>query len=484
MSLLRISIRVIGLVSTVILARLLVPADFGLVAMATSIVAFLQLATAFGFDTPLIQKQHADRTHFDSAWTMNVAFYTAMAVMLVVLAQPAAAFYQDARLETVIYVLAAGFAVQGFENIGIVYFRKELDFRRDFMMMLAKKLAGFIVTIPLAFIMRSYWALVIGIVLGNVLGVMLSYVLHPFRPRFDLSAVGELFRFSRWLVLNNAIQFLRLRSPDFIIGRMFGTSSLGLFSVAHEISTMPTTELVAPINRAVFPGYSKMAGNLEELRRSYLDVLALIAVIAVPAGFGIAAVASPLVDLVLGSKWAGAAPIVGILAVYGGINAIGANTGYAFNAIGKPHLNTWIGVLNAVGLLTSAILLALAYGPVGVAIAYLGTALFITPVIYWHAGRELQLRYRAFPLVLWRPILCSALMYLFIQHVDALLVNAGHESWAELAILVPLGAALYAILMCLFWVMAGRPRSAEYRVAMMAISKLRGNRSERSPAGP
>src|SRR5690606_13797927 len=118
------------------------------------------------------------RSHFDSAWTLNVAFYTALTIVLVLLADSAAAFYQDPRLTNVIYVLGAGFLVQGFENIGIVQFRKELDFRKDFIMMLSKKLAGFLVTIPLAFVMRSYWALVVGMVLGNALSVLLSYLLH------------------------------------------------------------------------------------------------------------------------------------------------------------------------------------------------------------------------------------------------------------------------------------------------------------------
>ncbi len=481
MSVLRMSIRGIGLVSTVILARLLVPADFGLVAMATSILAFLQLATAFGFDTPLIQNQQADRSHFDSAWTLNVAFYTALTIVLVLLADSAAAFYQDPRLTNVIYVLGAGFLVQGFENIGIVQFRKELDFRKDFIMMLSKKLAGFLVTIPLAFVMRSYWALVVGMVLGNALSVLLSYLLHPFRPRFSVSALGELFRFSRWLMLNNIINFLRMRSPDFVIGRMFGTSSLGLFSVAYEISTLPTTELVAPINRAVFPGYSKIGNDPALLGRSYLDVLAMIATIAVPAGFGIAAVAAPLVDLVLGSKWGGAAPIVGILAVYGGIDATCSNTGYAFNAIGKPYLGTLIGLINAALLLTLSISLALIFGAIGVAVGYLSTAVLIAPLVYWHASRQLSLRYRDVLGVIWRPVLCSIFMYCTILSIDMLQLH--HPSWFRLLLLVPLGVAVYSVLMFLLWVAAGRPKSAEYRVAMLVLAKIKGTRAELTPTG-
>src|SRR5690606_37739254 len=120
---------------------------------------------------------------------------------------------------------------------------------------------------------------------------------------FCVEEASEMLNFSKWLIFNNAINFLRTRSPDFVIGRMSGPAGLGLFTVAYEISTLPTSELVAPINRVVFPGYSKLSKNIVLLGESYLNVLAVIAFFALPAGFGISAIAAPLVNVVLGSKW-------------------------------------------------------------------------------------------------------------------------------------------------------------------------------------
>jgi O-antigen/teichoic acid export membrane protein len=473
MGLLRVSIRGISLISTVILARLLVPADFGLVAMATSVSAFLQLATAFSFDIPLIQKQDADRSSFDSAWTLNVLFHAVLSAALLLLAEPAAHFYQEARLDEVIRVLAAGFLVQGFENVGIVQFRKELDFRKDFIVMLSRKLGGFLVTIPLAFAFQSYWALVAGIVLGDVLGVALSYVLHPFRPRFSLAGVGPLLRFSKWLVLNNAINFLRLRSPDFVIGRISGSASLGLFTLAHEISTLPTTELVAPVNRAVFPGYSKLSTRIPELRKSYLNVLALVTAVALPAGLGIAAVADPLIQVVLGSKWASAAPIVSVLAIYGGINAMHANTGAVFNAIAKPHLITWLGSINVTLLLCASVFLALRYGAIGVAMAYLGTVTVMVPVIFYYACRETALRYRDLAAAIWRPMVSSLFMYALLREISATGLVSGRSAWLQLGMLVACGMVSYTVLMLILWTISGRPASAEQRLAALLVAKLR-----------
>lgn len=474
MALLRVSVRMLSLVSTVILARLLVPADFGLVAMATSIVAFLELATAFNFDIPLIQNRDADRRHFDTAWTLNLLFYSLLTLLLVALAGPAAAFYQESRLTDVIFVLAAGFFARGFENIGIVHFRRDMDFRRDFILMFSKKLIGFLVAIPLAFWLRSYWALVLGIVVSNVLGVAMTYAVHPFRPRFALSQAAEMLGFSKWLILNNAFSFLRVRSPDFIIGRISGSAALGLFNVAYDISTLPTTELVSPINRAVFPGYAKLANDLGLLRKSYLDVLGIVALLAFPASLGISAIADQIVALVLGERWMDAAPLIAVLALFGGVNAIQTNAGSVFNARGKPYLISVVATVNIVLLLALSLPLALAHGPMGVAVAYLCTFSLIAPVTFYFVAREIGLRAGDIIGVLWRPLLAGAGMF-GILHVlgDYLATRWSAGSLGSVLVLVPAGALSYAALSVILWITAGKPESPDYRLSLVGIRKLK-----------
>src|SRR5262245_62019111 len=150
MVLMRIGERGLGLLSTLLLARLLVPADFGLVAMATSILGVLEVMGSFGFDLALIQNQRAERRHFDTAWTLTVVYGLVSGVLVVILAVPASHFFGDPRLQAILYLFAVAALVQGFENIGIVAFQKELDFRRDFNFRMLKKIVGFLVTITLA----------------------------------------------------------------------------------------------------------------------------------------------------------------------------------------------------------------------------------------------------------------------------------------------------------------------------------------------
>ena len=244
--------RSIGLISTLILARLLVPQDFGIVAMAMSFVALLELLTAFGFDVALIQKQTKTRPALDTAWTYGILTGLAMAALMVALASPIASFYREDALTDVIRALAIGSIAQGFQNIGVVAFRMDMRFDKEFQFLIAKKIISFSITIPLALTMRSYWALVIGQVVGRIAGTVLSYTMQPYRPRVSLEATRELFNFSKWVFLLNCIGYMKERSSDWIIGRISGPMALGTFNISYELASLPSTELAAPINRAVF----------------------------------------------------------------------------------------------------------------------------------------------------------------------------------------------------------------------------------------
>jgi O-antigen/teichoic acid export membrane protein len=175
--------RAVGVISMLILARVLTPADFGLVAMATALIALVELFGGFGLDLALIQHRDATREHFDAGWTMNVLIGALVALLLLVLARPLAWFYDEPQLVALVALLALGPLIQGSKNIGVVAFRKDLNFDREFRFLLAKRLLSSVITVWLALWLRSYWALAIGMVFGRFTGVGISYALHAFRPR-------------------------------------------------------------------------------------------------------------------------------------------------------------------------------------------------------------------------------------------------------------------------------------------------------------
>ena len=472
----RFVIRAIGLVSMVILARLLVPEDFGLVVLATMLYGLIEIMGQFGFDVVLIQNQSADRRHYDTAWTLTVIRNLVLAGLLVAGARWAAGFFEEPRLAAILYWLALAAFVEGFANIGVVNFRKELQFHKDFAFMLGAKLGMFMVAVPLAFIWRDYWALVAGIVAGAFVRVALGYLMQPYRPRFSLAMWLEIVSFSKWLVANNILGFAYNRSDTFIIGKIVGVQSLGLYTIAHEIASLPTSELIAPVRRALLPVYAKMANDLESLRSGFLNVFSLALLIGLPVAAGIGLTADPLVRVLLGEKWLDSIPIIQVLTIHGFLSVISAGSGPVYLALGKPQLLT---VIFVVGLI---VMLPLLVWSVGWAGAYgaawaIVTAMAIAVVV----DLFLVLRLLRLPVVQlakssWRPTLSAAAMAFVVIGIQ----NAWPETQelpllaTKLAAAVAAGAVTYVGVQLMVWRTLGKPDGAEKHVlAALRVGLLR-----------
>lgn len=477
--------RSLGLVSTLILARLLSPQDFGLVAMALSFIFMAELLTSFGFDVALIQNQAADDRHYHTAWTCNVLVGVAIFLLMLAAAAPIAAFYTEPAVFWVVCLLALGPLIGGCENIGVVAFRKELQFRSEFAFQISRKLVGFAVTVPLAFWLRSYWALVAGILASKAAGTVLSYLAHPFRPRFSMSGAKSLFSFSKWLLLTNVLAFLKTRATDFIIGRSQGAATLGLYNVAYEFANLPTSELGAPINRALLPGFSQIARDPGQLHSAYVNAIGLLALFALPAAVGIFAVAGYLVPVALGPKWAAAVPLIQILAIFGAIELFHSSMCAVLIATGHPHAVVR-GNLAFVLILTPLLIALVGHlGATGAALAVVGASILSTPVyliaIRIHAGISPTTVLRA----LARPFVASAAMLAVLRTVMPVYAPSMTVSEASLLLLgaVVLGAILYALAATLLWFVAGRPQSVERLVfeRVRAVAAWTATRNRKMP---
>ncbi|WP_305822825.1 lipopolysaccharide biosynthesis protein [Massilia brevitalea] len=456
--------RGIGLISTLILARMLVPEDFGLVAMSMILIAAMQLLVSFSFDVQLIQNPKADTSHFNTAWTFNVVFASVCGLALAGLAIPAAAYYDEPRLENILYVLALGFAIQGFSNIGTVKFQREMRFDKEFRFLLSKRLATLVVTIPLAFIMRNYWALVLGQLAGTILSVTQSYVVSTYRPRLSLAARGEMFHASKWLVVNNVIQFVNNRSAQFIIAHYSTPAWLGVQAISTEIATLPTTELVAPINRAAFPGYARAAHDLELLRDSFLKVISSIALFSIPAGIGICVIADVLVPAALGWKWLAAIPLIQILAMHGVIKAVQTNITYVYLALNRPRLITIVSTVQAVIMVALLVPAVKYYGVIGASWTYLATAIVMIPVNQSMVARCLDLGWTTFCRQLVRPLLASLVMggaVLAVKSQLQLRHGVTLDYIVALAVCLTMGTLVYALTLYLLWRLAKSPHGLE-----------------------
>lgn len=461
--------RSLGLVSTLILARLLVPADFGVVAMALSFIAMAELLTTFGFDVALIQNQKATAAHFNTAWTGNLLLGLFITLLMLAMAAPIADFYQKPEVYLVVIALAFGPMLSGLENIGVVAFRKELNFRREFLFQLARKCTSFVVVIPLAFAFRNYWALVAGILVSRAGGTAVSYLMHPFRPRLSLKHFSELFGFSRWLLANNMVGFFKERTSDFVIGRLFGAAPLGTYNISYELANLPSTELSAPINRALLPGFARMS-SAQEVTAAYGNALGVLALLTIPAAAGLFAVAPQLVAVVLGAKWLGAIPLMEVLAFNGALLMFHSSICAVLIARGYPaHVTLTNGVY--VGILLALLaVLATQYGVVGAAYAALLSSVLTTPLYLYQMRRRLGVSPALFVRAITRPLVASVVMAVSVRAaLPAFSPDApagGLIGWLLAGI--GLGVISYVAAVIALWRLAGAPPGAERLVSERA----------------
>lgn len=476
----RFAVLVIGTVSTIILARLLVPADFGLVALASAFSAALQAISEFSFDVALIQNQRAERRHYDTAWTLSILRNVIVAIALVVGARLIAASFGDARLVPIIYCLALATVLDGLQNIGIVNFRKELTFHRDFIFMVLGKLGSFVVTVPLALTWRNYWALVAGMVAGSFINTVLSFAMLEYRPRFTLACWQQLMHFSKWLVFSNVCSFIYGRSSTFILGKIVGEQEIGILGIAGQITSIVTGTFLAPLRRAIFPSYSKVTDDFGQLQRGFTDVTAIVFVIGAPLTLGIGLVADPLVRVMLGDRWIGAIPLIQVLAVGQFFQLITAAVDPIFLATGRPH---YISIVTAGRTLLVVPMLIFAIeraGALGAAYAFLVVGMLTVICDFTLVIHLLHLPISRVLAGWWRPSLAVAAMTVAVFEVQYHWPIS--QSLSDLTFMlmaaIAVGAIVYAACELSLWLVVGRPRGAEtqlfaaVKLAVEGLGKL------------
>jgi O-antigen/teichoic acid export membrane protein len=310
----RVLSNLLGWVGTIVLARLLTPEDYGLVAIGTMVQAIVAAMTEMSFGEALLRHRAPERDHFDTAWTLGLVRGVILAGLLVLTAHPLALFYGDPRLEMVIFAFAAGTFLSSMNNPRWILLQKDLDFRHQFVLSLAARMVAVLVSIIVAIAYQSFWALILGTLASQVVGVGMTYLAMPYRPRLRCNRARELWSFSIWLTLGQAINTINWRFDQLVVGKLLGRMELGYYSVGENLAQMPTREAITPLRQTLFPAFNKMSGDVARLRAAYQRVQGLISAIALPTGAGFALVAEPLVHAAMGGKWLPAVPVIQALA--------------------------------------------------------------------------------------------------------------------------------------------------------------------------
>ena len=310
----RLISRSLGIVSTLILARVLMPADFGVVAMATTFGAAIEALSQLGLQDALVRRAGDDRALFDTAFTLQAGRAMLIAATVAAASPVAAWWFDEPRLGPVLLVLAAGTFVAGFENVGIVEFRRAMRFDVQVRLLFVPRLLQVATTIPLALSLHSYWALLAGIVVSQVARTTMTYWVHPYRPRFALSGWRELAGFSFWTWASSAAAVVWDRADPFILGPVVGTARLGLYLISVELAILPVTEIVSPISDALFAGFARAQTKGQASAHHAPMVAAALVMVIMPITITISCGSAYVVAALLGPQWAEAVPLVAILA--------------------------------------------------------------------------------------------------------------------------------------------------------------------------
>ena len=339
---LRIADRIFNLIKIIIIARLLSPNDFGMFGIALLILSIFGTFTQTGSLSALIQKKGKIESYLNTAWTLGLIRGGLIATLVFFLAKPSALFFATPDTEQILRIIGISIVLESLNNIAVIYLHKELKFQKYFKYQFLGTITDVIVTIIAAFFLKSVWALVLGLLAGNLVRCIMSYIIESYRPKlqFNKSQVRELLKFGKWIAGTSILVFLIIHGDDIFVGKLLGAAMLGFYQMAYKISNTPTTEITLVISHVSFPAYSKLQDNLPKLRDAFMRVLKLTAFISFPLAAFIFILAPEFTLLFLGEKWMPVVPAMRILVMAGAVRSLIASACSIFRAIGKPKIET------------------------------------------------------------------------------------------------------------------------------------------------
>ncbi|KDM90744.1 oligosaccharide flippase family protein [Photobacterium galatheae] len=302
--------RCIGLVSTLVLVRLLSPEDYGVAGFAMFFVFFFIALSTVGTKRYVLMENTEDEEKLNSIWSLNLLFRLVSAVILWLSADYVALYANEPKVALVVKVVSAIPLIRAFHNVGMDVFEKNFNFKMETVMLMVAKTLSTACTILLAFVVGNYWALVTGVVLMAVIEVIASYILCPFRPRWSTRYWKEQWQVSKWLYLVSVSGFLRSRVDMLVLGNLLNSRDVGFYNMAQEFAWLPFTDFLAPMNRGIFSVFAKIKENEALLKERIYSQLALLMLLVMPVSFGMCAISEDFVRVILGQKWLMVIPVM------------------------------------------------------------------------------------------------------------------------------------------------------------------------------
>ena len=406
----------IQIISTVVLARLLPPSDFGLLGMAMVIIGFIEIFKDLGTTVAIIQKKDLTDTLLSSVFWINVGFGALVTAILFLGAPLGGMLFNESRVVGVLKLLSVNFFISGLSILHQALLEKTLAFGTLAKVEIGAAVCGAIVGVTLALTSKGVWSLVFQSLTTVTITTLFLWIVSSWRPQmiFAWHEVKPITKFSLNLVGFNIFNYFSRNADYLLIGRYLGAQDLGFYTLAYNILLFPIQSISNVLRRVMLPLYSSIQNDNHRFSNAYLKVAGTIALITFPMMMGVLALAKPFIIVFFGENWQPVNPLIMILSPVGMIQSIGTMTGTIYQAKGRTDWMLLWGV--GAGLIYIAtFIIGLQWGIVGVSAAY---AIAVFSLSYFNQAipfRLIDLNFIRLIQVLKKPFLNSLTMFLAVM---------------------------------------------------------------------
>jgi O-antigen/teichoic acid export membrane protein len=375
------STKFLTLITLAILARLLPPEDFGLVALATLTMDYLSVISDLGFGAAVIQRKGNIKEAANIAFTINLLANIALTVVIFLAAPLAASFFREPQVTLILRWLSLTFMFKAAGSIHNVLLERDLNFKRKIVPELGSSIFRAAISISLALSGFGVWALVVGQLAGVAATSLLLWYLVPWKPNFSWHAgtARELFSFGFSIMGINALSAWEDNFDYLIIGRIFNTTALGVYTIAYRLPETLIMNTMWVLTAVLFPAFSALQDDKDSLKRGLLTIIRYVQLLITPLCLGMVIAADPLIRVAFGEQWVGAIPILRVISLYTLVTSISFHAGDVYKAIGRPDILLKLAI-PIVPLRLVALWIGAQYSILGVAYAHLGVEVISTAV--------------------------------------------------------------------------------------------------------
>ena len=447
---LRLLSQLIAWAMTLVVVRLLSPSDYGLMSMATVVIAFLMMFNELGIGPALVQRESLNNLVLRQAFGIALASNALVFAVVWILTPSVAQFFGEAELVPIIRTLSIQFMFIPFSTIPEAFLLRNLDFRRKSIIDLVSNVLGGVTSLALALSGFGVWSLVFGsltLMSTRSIGSIVAAP-HFVLPRFSLTGTKQLLSFGSLITADRFLWFFYSRADVVVVGRILGTEALGIYSVAMQIASLPLHKVNGILNEIAFPAFSRIQGDMA-LVRSYLGKAArVISFVAFPVFLGISSISPVFVEVVLGEQWKSTALPLATLACIMPLRMISSVIASTLQGVGRVGVSVGNLVYAAV-IIPIALLIGTNWGITGVCVAWLVGFPAVTTIEMLRSRRFVALSILDFTRIFWRPLLGSLIMWGGVYMITAIDTTFSY-SVPGLTFIIFAGAATYLIFTLLF----------------------------------